>query len=121
MSISSKKAMDVKEKSICPNCIHHNLCIAENNQPCFECNRFIDAKGAIKNAPTADVAPKVELEAMRSAANCYKLHYEEAVADIKTLLGEMEFLLERIYRVCGAEIQIHGKYAELKKKYTEEE
>ena len=32
-----------KEKSICPNCIHHNLCIAENNQPCFECNRFIDA------------------------------------------------------------------------------
>jgi DNA-directed RNA polymerase subunit RPC12/RpoP len=34
-----------KEKSICPNCIHHNLCIAENNQPCFECNRFIDAQG----------------------------------------------------------------------------
>ena len=34
-----------KEKSICPNCIHHNLCIAENNQPCFECNRFIDANG----------------------------------------------------------------------------
>ena len=34
-----------KEKSICPNCIHHNLCIAENNQPCFECNRFIDAHG----------------------------------------------------------------------------
>ena len=32
-----------KEKSICPNCIHHNLCIAENNQPCFECNRFTDA------------------------------------------------------------------------------
>ena len=34
-----------KEKSICPNCIHRNLCIAENNQPCFECNRFIDAHG----------------------------------------------------------------------------
>lgn len=34
-----------REKSICPNCIHHNLCIAENNQPCFECNRFIDANG----------------------------------------------------------------------------
>ena len=34
-----------KEKSICPNCIHHNLCIAEDNQPCFECNRFIDAHG----------------------------------------------------------------------------
>ena len=34
-----------KEKSICPSCIHHNLCIAENNQPCFECNRFIDANG----------------------------------------------------------------------------
>lgn len=34
-----------KEKSICQNCIHHNLCIAENNQPCFECNRFIDANG----------------------------------------------------------------------------
>ena len=34
-----------KEKSICPNCIHRNLCIAENNQPCFECNRFIDANG----------------------------------------------------------------------------
>ena len=34
-----------KEKSICPNCIHHNLCIAENNQPCFECNRFINTHG----------------------------------------------------------------------------
>ena len=34
-----------KEKSICPKCIHRNLCIAENNQPCFECNRFIDAHG----------------------------------------------------------------------------
>ena len=34
-----------KEKSICPNCIHHNICIAENNQPCFECNRFMDANG----------------------------------------------------------------------------
>ena len=34
-----------KEKSICQNCIHHNLCIAENNQPCFECNRFMDANG----------------------------------------------------------------------------
>ena len=34
-----------KENSICPNCIHHNLCIAENNQPCFECNRFIYAHG----------------------------------------------------------------------------
>lgn len=76
---------------------------------------------AIEECPAVDVVPKVELEAMRSAANSYKFHYEKAVADIKTLLDEMEFLIEQIYRVCGAEIQIYGKYAEIKKKYTEEE
>lgn len=49
-----------KEKSICPNCIHHNLCIAENNQPCFECNRFIDANGVTvqKWIPVAERLPE---------------------------------------------------------------
>ena len=50
-----------KEKSICPNCIHHNLCIAENNQPCFECNRFIDANGVTVQEwiPVTERLPKL--------------------------------------------------------------
>ena len=50
-----------KENSICQNCIHHNLCIAENNQPCFECNRFIDAHGVTvqKWIPVTERLPKL--------------------------------------------------------------
>ena len=31
-----------KMKSICPRCIHNNVCIANANQPCFECNQFME-------------------------------------------------------------------------------
>lgn len=32
--------VSASEKSICPKCIHHGICIGEENQPCFECNHF---------------------------------------------------------------------------------
>ena len=31
------------EKSICDKCLHHGICMYEDNQPCFECTRFVDA------------------------------------------------------------------------------
>jgi hypothetical protein len=44
----------------------------------------------IDNSPTADVVPRseverliIELEAMRGAANSYKMHYEQAQAEKK--------------------------------------
>lgn len=30
------------KKTICPRCIHNNVCIANANQPCFECNQFME-------------------------------------------------------------------------------
>ncbi len=30
------------EKSICPKCFHNHVCLAINNQPCFECNQFVE-------------------------------------------------------------------------------
>ena len=31
-----------KMKSICPRCIHNEVCMATANQPCFECNHFME-------------------------------------------------------------------------------
>lgn len=31
-----------KMKSICPRCIHNDVCLAIANQPCFECNHFME-------------------------------------------------------------------------------
>jgi hypothetical protein len=66
-----------KEKSICLNCIHHNLCIAENNQTCFECNRFMDAHGvtvqewiSVKDRLPKNICPVlVALEGISTAFN----------------------------------------------------
>lgn len=37
-------------RSICPACIHYDVCKAVNNQPCIECTKYM---------PAADVAPVV--------------------------------------------------------------
>ena len=48
--------MDVREKlveqkikgdgeSICYKCFHNKVCKAMDNQPCIECNQFVDAHG----------------------------------------------------------------------------
>lgn len=31
--------------SICPKCFHSKVCRARDNQPCVECNQFVDANG----------------------------------------------------------------------------
>ncbi len=72
---------------------------------------------------TADVAPKseverltIELEAMRTAANSYKMHYEN-------LAREIFQEIERHMATNNADLSIikASTFAELKKKYTEEE
>lgn len=47
---------------------------------------------AIREAPTADVVPRVELDAMRGAANSYKMHYENAKREADRLAVELEAL-----------------------------
>ena len=111
-----------------------------------------DAIDAIENAPTADVVPKseverltVELDAMRGAANIYKMHYENAIKDIERLkdyntgvafkhyfdgrkeaareiFEEIEFDIHQLMfeRDETRAIAIEGIIAELKKKYTGE-
>ena len=93
---------------------------------------------AIQKAPTADVVPKseverlsVELEAMRCAANSYKMHYKEAeiakvmlldaIDTFRNLLCIESYLdyedTRKHYVVSIDDVnRIHG---ELKKKYTE--
>lgn len=51
-------------------------------------------KRVLIQAPDADVAPKsevaalkIELEAMRTAANAYKMHYEKAKSEVERLHG----------------------------------
>ena len=110
------------------------------------------ARKLMVDAPTADVAPKseverltVELDAMRGAANTYKMHYENARKEIERLKDNNTGVAFKHYfdgrketaREIFAEIEddyadylFDGRhnilvltekdFAELKKKYTEE-
>lgn len=85
------------------------------------------ARKLMVEAPTADVVPraeydnlKIELEAMRGAANSYKMHYErlakEIFKDIQSCVVDRnwdEWRENILSFVVDAE-----KYAELKKEYT---
>ena len=92
-------------------------------------------KEIIDDLPTADVVPKseverleTELKAMRGAANSYKMHYEKAKAEVaREIFEEMDNILddyklsERGLRfIRDGELSIDQRYAELKKKYSEE-
>ena len=119
--------------------------VAEINGKLYSVIPYAD----IVYAPTSDVAPRaeverltVELDAMRGAANSYKMHYENAKAEVAREIFEdifktMNSIYSRVQRDCvgrnGDDIhtimlvgKLNGiKYlgdeiAELKKKYTEE-
>lgn len=73
----------------------------------------------LDNAPTADVVTKseaesltLELNAMRGAANSYKMHYNN-------LAKEIFEEVEKLFFKNGVFIHIQS-YNQLKKKYTEE-
>lgn len=61
---------------------------------------------------------EIELEAMRTAANSYKMHYDSLAREI---FAEIENLSVNTVDDWGNSVQIIGEidYAELKKKYTE--
>ncbi len=74
-------------------------------------------KNVIQEQPTADVVPKseaerltVELEAMRTAANSYKMHYENLA---RAIFEDMDKLLHR--NGCFVHIQNYNRF---KKKYV---
>lgn len=56
---------------------------------------------ALDMQPTADVVPREELDAMRGAANSYKMHYEEAKQEADRLAVELE--AEKTLRVVRIE------------------
>ena len=96
-------------------------------------------KRVLIQAPTADVVPRVEFEAMRSAANSLKMHYEKAKQEVAREIDDLKryiLLNEDISIKCKQENgeqneeywkgkvsafrQIRAYIdAELKKKYTE--
>ena len=55
----------------------------------------------LKKFPAADVVPRVELDAMRGAANSYKMHYEEAKQEADRLAVELE--AEKVLREVRVE------------------
>lgn len=92
-------------------------------------------KRVLIQAQEAEVVPRAELDAMRGAANSYKMHYEEAKQEADRLAVELEAenaLREvRIERIFAEIEKFFTKYApyttiskddiaELKKKYTED-
>jgi len=111
--------IDTKYLGKCETCRNHRS---------GGCNTYCDHgeeySPNVFKIPTADVVPraeyealKIELEAMRGAANSYKLHYERLA---KEIFAEIEKLL----RISVAEHSdclddyVKKGYAELKEKYT---
>jgi hypothetical protein len=104
-------------------------------------NALFQMGDAIMDCPTADVAPKsevaavkIELEAMRTAANAYKMHYEKAKSEVEQFPCIAYNKKHERYQVIhkGKDGRIFASklhhtrkdaeiaLAELKKKYTEE-
>lgn len=89
------------------------------------CNTYCDHgeeySPDLSKIPTADVVPRAELDAMRGAANSYKMHYENAKAEVaREIFGEIETSL--CYKFINGEIHLiirEEDYKEYKKKYTE--
>jgi hypothetical protein len=100
-------------------------------------NALFQMGDAIMDCPTADVAPKsevaavkIELEAMRTAANAYKMHYEKAksevaieiIQDIAKACAPHDHHLNSLDFEIGyitAMNQVIAQLEEIKKKYTE--
>ena len=60
-----------------------------------------DLEEFLVGVPTADVVPKVELDAMRGAANSYKMHYDELKALYENLLADVrENAIRDICEIC---------------------
>lgn len=97
----------------------------------------LDMKQAFLEIKTADVVPRsevcgftaeelaqkceslsIELEAMRTSANSYKMHYENAKQEVEKIFEE----IERSTINSNFEFMFVNKkyFAELKKKYTKE-
>lgn len=118
--IDVDKAIEEARLSYCKNCNSYNGVM------CRACS-FDDAMLYIDNAPTEDVVPRAELDAMRGAANSYKMHYENAKTEVvnrvidefkelaKTYLLNLDF-----YPVAFKNAMLYAE-TNLKKKYTEGE
>ena len=66
-------------------------CQNDNGLRCRVC-WIDDAIDIVEEAPEADVVPRIELDAMRSAANSYKMHYENAKSEVEALEKEIDRL-----------------------------
>lgn len=78
-------------RSICPACIHYDVCKATNNQPCVECTKFI---------PAADVRPFVRARWITPPKNrdyAHMIDYYEC-----PLCGFIEDYLVNFCPNCGA-------------------
>ena len=136
--IEREAVEEIMQKHICSDCTNEKSL----DCPLCQLHRPFDE---ISKIPTADVVPKseveklkqdleiaeiaienrnIELEGMRTAANSYKMHYEQAKAEVaREIFEEIESLLATYtyednygdYISTG----VTEELAELKKKYTE--
>jgi hypothetical protein len=84
-----------------------------NGETTLEC-----VERAIRNAPTADVVPRseverltIELEAMQGVSNSYKLQYEQAQAEKDNLIATYEACMRTYSEQLFGEIEQEIKHA----------
>lgn len=79
-------------------------------------------KRVLIQAPAADVVQRVELDAMRTAANSYKMHYENAKSEVARVIFDSIERLLFAYRKMSMSgpyyvADLRDAICELKKKY----
>jgi hypothetical protein len=102
------------------------------SEVCKVClNKGIDCgkeKCPVNKAPTADVVPKSEVEKLKAIIADHKAseeRWEELFSNTKTevareFIDAVDSMLNLVCAMTGLELTYLGKYAELKKKYTED-
>lgn len=74
--IEEEAFVEFVQKHFCEGCNNYG------GVKCRSCS-VADAISMVESAPTAEVVAKVELDAMRGAANSYKMHYEGAIKEYR--------------------------------------
>ena len=120
----------------CKDCLHYGICVfhltGDENQKCPHyiadvvpksqydlavAEREANVKGFTEEIERMNV----EIQALRAAANSYKMHYESAKAEVaREIFEEIEFDIHQLMfeRDETRAIAIEGLIAELKKKYV---
>lgn len=87
-----EQKVKIGEESICHKCIHNGICIGEANQPCIECDRFLDSNGVTVQENCKDCAEATQNCIVKLQAQIAELRSVQEWISVKERFPEEEGL-----------------------------